>query len=39
MVTMPKTRQEEIEEAVIQAIGHRERRNILKIINASRAPQ
>ncbi len=35
MVTMAKTRQEEVEEAVIQAIGHRERRNILKIINAS----
>ena len=32
---MGKTRREEIEDAVIQAIGHRERRNILKIINAS----
>jgi predicted transcriptional regulator len=35
MTTMGKTGREEVEDAVIQAIGHRERRNILKIINAS----
>jgi len=35
MTTTVKTRREEAEDAVIQAIGHHERRNILKIINAS----
>ena len=35
MTTTAKTRREEVEDAVIQVIGHRERRNILKIINTS----
>ena len=34
VTTMGKTGREEIEDAIIQAIGHHERRNILKIINA-----
>ena len=35
VTNMAKARQEEVEDVVIQAIGHSERRNILKIINAS----